>query len=109
MDLVQDGEEDQHLFWVDVDDILPDTEDNGSQFSGDRDSVLGVLSLVLLGLSWKNDVPVDSSWLNSSHHMDQEFTITHGFVLEVFNVWDLSSNSGIAPCNELVLGLSSNK
>ena len=107
LQVVQGADEDKDHLLVERGDIIPDHEDDGTKLTGNRDGVLGVHLLVLIGDSFSDKVPVDHAGLDSSAQLDKDLTIAELSVGE-----SLQRSLGLAnlvtPGLEVVLSLASN-
>ena len=73
--IVERADEDKDHLLVQGGDVVPDKEDDGAELTGKSNCVLGVQSLVFIGLAWGHYVPVDVPWLDLGGQLDEESTI----------------------------------
>lgn len=109
LNLVHRGEENQHLLGVDIDEVLPDAENNCAESSSDRNGILSVVLTIILRDAFGDDVPVDGSWLDGGTKVDQVCRGAQALVLEVFDIGDLAANKAVGPVDKIGLGLTTNK
>ena len=64
LEVVQGADEDQKHLSVKAGDIIPNHEDDGSEFASDGDGVLGVHFLVFVSDTGRDQVLVDNARLN---------------------------------------------
>lgn len=64
LEVVQGADKDQKHLSVKAGDIIPNHEDDGSEFASNGDGVLGVHFLVLISDTWRDQVLVDNARLN---------------------------------------------
>lgn len=108
MDLHEDSEQDEHLLFVDIDQVFPDAENDSSEFPSDRNGIFGVVFLVLIVGTLKNIVPVNSSWFDGSAKMNN-ISRVHALILQVGNMWDLLFDHVVCPFTKLSVSLATDK
>ena len=99
------GEDEEHLL-VEAGDVIPHHEDDGAEFASDRDGVLGVHLLVLVGLSLRHQLLIDHPRLDRAGKLDEELTRAELTIAEVLQRL-LQLESLVDPREHIVLGLGS--
>lgn len=64
--VVEGAHEDKDHLLVKSWDVVPHHEDDGSELTGNRNCVFGVLLLVLIGTCLADKVPIDDVWLDTA-------------------------------------------
>ena len=76
LQVVEGADEDEDHLLVEVGDIVPNKEHNGTKLTSNGDCVLGVQTLVFISLTWSNQVPVNDSWLDGSSQLDEQSSVS---------------------------------
>ena len=100
--VIERTDKDQDHLLVEGDNIVMDTEDNGTEFTGDRNGVSCVIGLFLLVLTLVDEVPVDNLWFDLGAQLDEESTVAELLVVEFLDLLGLTD-----PGEEIVFGLGS--
>ena len=107
LEVVEGADKDEHHLLVEARDVVPDHEDDGAEFAGDRDGVLRIHFFLLVGLTWGHQVPVDDARLDRAGQLDQHATVSQLWVIELSDRV-LRLHNLVHPGDQVLIRLGSN-
>jgi len=107
LEVVKRTDKDGNHLLVNTWDVVPNHEDDSTELASDRDSILCVHLLLLVGGALSNQVPVDHARLNAASQLDQELTSVELGVSEVCE-GSLGLNFLVSPGEKICISLASN-
>lgn len=100
--MLQLGEQDAHVPWVGLLDMLPQGHHLGAQLPGRRDGVVDVGDMVLLRVALLQLGEVDGVGLDGVDDVEQELAVGDSRVLQVLDV-QLGRHLAVAPRHQLLV------
>lgn len=108
LEVVEGADEDKDHLLVEVGDVVPDAEDDGTELAGDGNGVLGVHHLVLVAFAFSHQFPVDHAGLNNAGKFDQKLTVGELCVAEV-GKRRIELTRLVDPVKQVLLSLGTNE
>ena len=103
MDVVEGADNNQEHLEVDFGDVFPDTENDRSELSHNRDDILRVVLHLFVTLPGLNDLSIDDSRADCFTQIQQESAIFEALILKACDLSIL--DHPIGPFDEIRLSL----
>ena len=104
LEIVERAHENEDHLFVELDDVVPNEEDDGTEFTCNGNCILGVLLLVVFSSSFCNQALVDHPWFDRCAQLDEDLSVLE---LSIVESSDSLTRSFADPCKKVLFGFRS--